>query len=120
MNRRNFLKACGLSAAVIAAPNLVFANTELAEIPADKIKVGNYSDFNPSHEYGNGVIGTGTDKEAAKKMIGVLEKDMITVIPPRYRKYVEYLVRKNLDYGHTMSIAWKYSPTPKDKLIRMA
>jgi len=110
MNRRNFLKACGMTAAVVAAPNLAFAN-QIEDVIPEGI---DYSQFDPTERYGNSVMVTGTSDDLIKKAISVLEENMVKVIPPTYRKKVEYIVQKgHYDYGHLTGVGWKYSPVPK-------
>lgn len=122
MNRRNFLKACGLSAAVIAAPNLAFANTEKAKELIEEIQpeVNFYTEFDPTKRYGNEMVVSDLSKTSMKRYIAHLEEDMVRTIPPSYRRYVEYIVHRGQGiFGEeSNAIGWHYSPEPKTQRIR--
>ncbi len=112
MNRRQFLKSCGLAAAFIAAPNLAFTGTAQAKTKInDVIPSGfNYGDFDPKLEYRNTVMVEGSSDYAIKRAISVLEIDMTRCVPPRYRaSKVSYIINK-MEFGRVYSVSWKYSP----------
>ena len=115
MNRREFLKWAGVSAAVVAVPSL-----------AEPIVPAYYGithedvfpDFHPDKEYSNYVILTDRmdemDEEFRPKIYEVVERDMFSQIPPEYRDKVIYSEINYPDadpFGEIQHILeWKYKP----------
>lgn len=90
MNRRAFLKFCGVVAASLYATRMAIGS-EVVEIR----EVGEYPDFDPRKEYGDYVVLN--DEEAFRKdahirrqIFEIVERDMRFTIPPEYRSRVTY------------------------------
>jgi len=110
MNRREFLKWAGVTAAVVAVPALA-KGTDQGTYP--RIEAPN---FDPSQIYGNYVELTDSMKTMPmsdrKRIYRVVEDNMNFWIPPEYRHKVTYLERECFpnDEGIKATLAWKYKP----------
>ena len=110
MNRREFLKWAGVTAAVVAVPALA-KGTDQGTYP--RIEAPN---FDPSQIYGNYVELTDSMKTMPmsdrKRIYRVVEDNMNSFIPPEYRHKVTYLEKECFpnDEGVKATLAWKYKP----------
>jgi len=104
MNRREFLKWAGVTAAVVAVPAL--GTDQRIEAP----------NFDPNQVCGNYVELTDSMKTMPmsdrKRIYRVVEDNMNFWIPPEYRHKVTYLERECFpnDEGIKATLAWKYKP----------
>ena len=116
MDRRSFLKLCGVTAAITVAPVLAktyperfISNSSLSELSGSSL-------FNPSNQYGNAVQVTGllkdSGKEQKRRIYNLLHEDMARVVPDEYFDKVHFTEREGdgsfYEPGHYIS--WHYSP----------
>ena len=108
MNRREFLKWAGVTAAVVAVPAL--AKEAYPRIYDEA------PGFDPNQIYGNYVELTDSMKTIPmsdrKRIYRVVEDNMNLSIPPKYRHKVTYLEKECFpnDEGVKATLAWKYKP----------
>jgi len=110
MKRREFIKLAGGVTAGILSP--VAAISGKATDTWDK--------FCPTREYGNQVrvLGKYPDDNEKDRGREALKEHMKTIIPPHYRKYVEF-IEKDLDFGRRWGAAWLYRPHDGSKSVML-
>ena len=106
MDRRSFLKACGLAVGAALVP-----------IP----DIGKYNNFNPKLQYGDYVYVTdrfdvnNPYDPIRQLVVGRLEEGVAETIPPEYRHKVGWIYGKG-DSGSAdplmqrTTVGWKYTP----------
>ena len=106
MNRREFLKALGISLAVALVPIPILEDTA-------------YAHFDPTKVYSNWYQFSAEffDLESIKYALSHLEEEVRDTIPGKYRKQVKWLVRPPQvtmedPYAAHGFISWKYQPEP--------
>ncbi len=118
MLRRTFLKIAGSAIATAALPASLLADSG-----------GAYAGFDPSKGYGDWVVvTTRLNEETYGQAVDVLSKQIIAVIPPKYRKRIVPIVKQaydskqlvfwDRDYNRPAqeypplisTVGWKYAP----------
>lgn len=83
LDRRSFLKILGISAAVLAVDPMSAISNVLG-----------YPHFNPRHQYGEAYTITDfVDRSNVKHYIKALDEKVVEVIPPPYRKKVQWIIK---------------------------
>ena len=96
MNRRQFLKALGVTLAALQMP--------IGWVEA-------YPNFNPKHQYGNfTVVEREVDRGIFKKVQSMFAEQIKDTIPPKYRKGISWIVQQPSPFDPRWTVAWKYSP----------
>ena len=110
LNRRAFMKVCGVSGAVIALPGLAMGN-----VPDNESMF--LGSFDPSKVYGNAIQVTGRlsemGKEHKRAIYKVVMDNMSRSVPREYRGRVTYREDENYGYSEDSIIMWKYNPRKK-------
>jgi hypothetical protein len=104
MNRRTFLKG----AAAVVGGTIALAHLPL---PPAKGEKNHWAKFDPKCEYGNMAFSAPAkgrpSPEIKKKIRELLEDNMKTIVPPKYRHKVVYPERI-MDFGWRYTMAWHY------------
>jgi hypothetical protein len=112
LTRRSFLKAIGVG---VAAINFY---------PFKAAEAVGWPDFNPKHQYGDDpfrvtdVIERNRFDPLLKEVISLMDQQIVNIIPPRYRRNVEYIIinprpNKYDPLAQVGTVAWKYTPGGK-------
>ena len=105
MNRREFLKWVGVTGVVLASSFNGTPNHHAAFDPRDSQSNALLSSELMSPSVRMGPHG----QRVLADMKAVLTVHMHTIIPPRYRKQVEWQQRY-MDYGNRPGLIWRYIP----------
>ncbi len=116
MNRRGFLKLCGIAVAGLGLP-AVSASTAIATNGTDPIRLFCVpkqfqwpEKFDPGKGCSHGVRFTAHyDPKTHDKAKKLLIETMKSYVPPAYWGQVEYS-KKPINYGEAFAISWAYDP----------
>lgn len=106
MNRREFLKAIGVTLLTSQIP------IGIAEA---------YPHFDPTKQYGSFLEVTDfIDKAVLAELQHMLSDQIAFCIPPKYRSGISWIVQQPYssgDHNYRGSIAWKYSPIVREEIV---